>query len=40
LILFHHDPEHNDADMREIVVQARKAFENTDAAAEGWSVSI
>ena len=38
LILFHHDPLHDDATIRKIVNQARSHFENTDAAQEGRTV--
>jgi phosphoribosyl 1,2-cyclic phosphodiesterase len=40
LILFHHDPWHNDLFMEEVVEQARQHFENTSAAMEGWSTDI
>jgi phosphoribosyl 1,2-cyclic phosphodiesterase len=40
LILFHHDPTHDDATMREIVTQARLHFENTDAAREGCTLTL
>jgi phosphoribosyl 1,2-cyclic phosphodiesterase len=40
LILFHHDPTHDDATMNEIVTQARRHFENTDAAQEGQTLSL
>jgi phosphoribosyl 1,2-cyclic phosphodiesterase len=40
LILFHHDPSHNDATMRQFVTEARRHFENTDAAREGWVVGV
>lgn len=40
LILFHHDPTHDDAAMSEIVTQARRHFENTDAAQEGQTLSL
>ena len=37
LILFHHDPEHDDETMSRIVDQAQKHFPNTMAATEGWT---
>jgi phosphoribosyl 1,2-cyclic phosphodiesterase len=40
LMLFHHDPSHNDETMRGIVDDARGAFENTDAAREGCSAEL
>jgi len=40
LILFHHDPWHNDQKVLEIHRQARRQFENTLAATEGWSVEL
>jgi phosphoribosyl 1,2-cyclic phosphodiesterase len=40
LILFHHDPNHDDEWIRANVDQARRCFENTDAAREGWTVSV
>jgi len=36
LILFHHDPSHCDTKITSIINEARKHFENTDAAREGW----
>ncbi|MGC2109268.1 MAG: MBL fold metallo-hydrolase [Candidatus Korobacteraceae bacterium] len=38
LILFHHDPEHDDNQMRQIVSEARRHFQNTDAATEGLDI--
>ena len=35
LILFHHDPGHNDEALKVIVEDAREKFEKTDAAREG-----
>jgi phosphoribosyl 1,2-cyclic phosphodiesterase len=35
LVLFHHDPHHNDAALEAIVTQARQHFPNTTAATEG-----
>ena len=40
LVLFHHDPLHDDDTMRWIEGQARRHFENTDAAREGWSLDV
>jgi phosphoribosyl 1,2-cyclic phosphodiesterase len=40
LILFHHAPEHGDQAVADIEREARRCFENTDAAREGWSVSV
>lgn len=40
LILFHHDPSHDDATMNAIVDCARRSFENTVAAKEGWSARV
>jgi len=40
LILFHHDPGHDDAMMKEIVAQARTHFANTDAAREGMEINL
>ena len=36
LILFHHDPGHNDQTMMRIAEDARMQFENTTAAWEGF----
>jgi ribonuclease BN (tRNA processing enzyme) len=35
LILFHHDPSHDDRTVQDFVDQARRTFENTEAAKEG-----
>jgi ribonuclease BN (tRNA processing enzyme) len=40
LVLFHHDPGHDDKAMEQIVVQARQHFENTEAAAQGRQICI
>jgi len=40
LILFHHDPGHNDAMMQDIVAQARTHFANTDAARDGMEINF
>ena len=38
LLLFHHDPERDDEQVRRIVAEARQHFKNTDAAAEGLDI--
>jgi phosphoribosyl 1,2-cyclic phosphodiesterase len=40
LILFHLDPRHDDECMETILREARKHFENTDVAREGWEISL
>jgi phosphoribosyl 1,2-cyclic phosphodiesterase len=40
LVLFHHDPSHDDAQVDEILCCARRNFENTVAAKEGWSARV
>ncbi|MGI8745770.1 MAG: MBL fold metallo-hydrolase [Bryobacteraceae bacterium] len=40
LVLFHHDPSHDDRTLDNIVGQARKFFENTNAAREGLCLSV
>ncbi len=40
LILFHHDPSHDDNCLTAIESQARRLFENTDAAREGLEVCL
>ena len=40
LVLFHHDPSHDDADMERIVELAREIFECTSAATEGVTITI
>ncbi len=40
LVLFHHDPEHDDRAMAQILDQARAEFENTMAAREGWALTL
>jgi phosphoribosyl 1,2-cyclic phosphodiesterase len=40
LILFHHDPWHDDQTVFEIVQQARLFFDNTLGATEGWHVCL
>lgn len=40
LVLFHHDPARNDDMVRGILGQAKAAFPNTEAAAEGSTIEI
>jgi phosphoribosyl 1,2-cyclic phosphodiesterase len=40
LVLFHHDPDHDDAMVRRIEDQAKQAFPNTVAAYEGLSLEL
>ena len=40
LILFHHDPGHDDRFMEHLVAEARKHFENTEAAVQGRQICI
>ncbi len=40
LILFHHDPAHEDAKMDNMVSETKRLFENTQAAREAWSVDL
>jgi phosphoribosyl 1,2-cyclic phosphodiesterase len=40
LVLFHHDPSHDDVTMERILEQARQHFEATELAVEGKSYSI
>jgi phosphoribosyl 1,2-cyclic phosphodiesterase len=40
LVLFHHDPGHDDRFMEALVDQARKHFENTEAAKQGREISL
>jgi phosphoribosyl 1,2-cyclic phosphodiesterase len=40
LMLFHHDPSHDDQFLYRIVDEARRQFENTEGAKEGQSVSL
>jgi phosphoribosyl 1,2-cyclic phosphodiesterase len=37
LLLFHHDPTHDDATVTGLVERAREEFENTIGAREGWT---
>jgi ribonuclease BN (tRNA processing enzyme) len=40
LVLFHHDPRHNDTFMSGLLEQARRHFENTELAREGWTIRL
>jgi len=40
LVLFHHDPDHDDAAMNEILSNSRTYFPNTDVATEGWEIQL
>jgi len=40
LVLFHHDPAHDDGAVDAIVANARRHFENTVAAKEGWLAGV
>ena len=40
LMLFHHDPAHDDLMMRAIVDEARQQFEQTDIAREGVTIHV
>lgn len=40
LILFHHDPSHDDVFLDDLLRQAREKFPNTEAAKEGWSIRV
>jgi ribonuclease BN (tRNA processing enzyme) len=40
LVLFHHDPGHDDVFMEKLVEQARRHFENTEAAVQGRQLVI
>jgi ribonuclease BN (tRNA processing enzyme) len=40
LILFHHDPDHDDSSIREIARTARRIFSNTDPAFEGMEIDL
>lgn len=40
LVLFHHDPGRDDESVRAIVAAARQDFANTEAAREGWTISL
>ncbi len=38
LILFHHDPRHDDPFMLAMLQDAQRCFENTQLAQEGWTI--
>ncbi|MCW5980915.1 MAG: MBL fold metallo-hydrolase [Bryobacteraceae bacterium] len=40
LVLFHHEPDHDDRMVKEMVDRASARFENTIGAKEGWSVTV
>jgi len=40
LVLFHHDPAHNDEMLRAIETEARREFPETYVAKEGWTVEF
>ena len=40
LVLFHHDPSHDDTQMESILAQARAVFPNTIAASDGLSIDV
>jgi phosphoribosyl 1,2-cyclic phosphodiesterase len=40
LVLFHHDPGHDDRFMEQLVERARAHFENTEAAVQGRQIAI
>ena len=40
LVLFHHDPDHDDAFVDSLVDQARRIFPATDGAYEGMEITI
>lgn len=40
LILFHHDPSHDDDCLKRIEAEARLRFPNTDVAREGWELAL
>lgn len=40
LVLFHHDPGHNDETLHAIQAQAQREFPETYVAKEGWTVAI
>jgi ribonuclease BN (tRNA processing enzyme) len=40
LVLFHHDPGHDDRAINEILACAQRQFENTVAAKEGWVCGV
>lgn len=40
LVLFHHDPDHDDAVVKQIETQARQVFAETEAAYEGLTIQL
>lgn len=40
LVLFHHDPSRSDADMDQLLTEARAEFPNTEAAREGMRLAL
>jgi ribonuclease Z len=40
LVLFHHDPAHNDEFITHITEDARAEFKNVEAAREGWTIHV
>jgi phosphoribosyl 1,2-cyclic phosphodiesterase len=40
LVLFHHDPDHDDAKVRDIEARARREFPDTQAACEGLTIQL
>jgi phosphoribosyl 1,2-cyclic phosphodiesterase len=40
LVLFHHDPSHDDQFVFRMTQEARRQFENTEAAREGWEIVL
>jgi hypothetical protein len=40
LVLFHHDPDHNDRQIDSIVRQARRRFAASSAAREGLTLNL
>jgi phosphoribosyl 1,2-cyclic phosphodiesterase len=40
LLLFHHDPQHDDAAIRQMTALAAEVFENTAGAQENWSAVL
>lgn len=40
LVLAHHDPSHSDAMLTAVLDQARRSFDNTHIAKEGWRITL
>lgn len=40
LVLYHHDPDRDDQAVERLTSQARTVFANTEAAREGWTVTL